>query len=180
MSHSLTLENPEKYVAFASREFLVAIRTPRTWPESRRFSGGKSLMVQFTSPALVADKGGQTAHASLTLTVEPLDADATLESFYHDTRVKLGDAFELLGHRKWRDGYSDLLSAETPLAISRVKRFYRVAGGRGYGLAFEAREDVLPRASRWCDLIAGTLQEGPETTTPWADPSSPASPSTTQ
>jgi hypothetical protein len=163
MFESLTFENPDRYVAFENRDFRVRIRTPRSWPESRRFSGGKSLMVQFTSPALVADKSGQTAHASLTLTVEPLEADASLESFYNDTRLKLGDAFELLSHKPWRDGYVDLLTAETPLTVSRVKRFYRVSDGRGYGLAFEAREDVLPKASRWCDLIAATLQVGDET-----------------
>jgi hypothetical protein len=34
-------------------------------------------------------------------------------------------------------------------------------GGRAYGLTFEAREDVFPRVSRWCDLVAGTLRVGP-------------------
>jgi len=163
MFESLTLEKPDSYVVFENRDFRVRIRTPRSWPESRRFSGGKSLMVQFTSPALVADKSGQTAHASLTLTAEPLEADTSLESYYDDTRLKLGSAFDVLSHKPWRDGYVDLLTAETPLTISRVKRFYRVSGGRGYGLAFEAREDVLPKVSRWCDLIAGTLQTGDET-----------------
>ena len=33
--------------------------------------------------------------------------------------------------------------------------------GAAYSLAFEAREDVFPRVSRWCDLIASTLRVGP-------------------
>jgi hypothetical protein len=162
MEESFTFEKVEAYHVFQDPRFRVAIRVPPSWPETRRFSAGKSLMAQFTSPALIADKGGQTAHASLTLTVEPVDPDTTLDSFYNDTRIKIGSAFEVLSHKSWRDGYADLLSAETPLTVSRVKRFYRISGGRGYSLAFEARDDVLPRASRWCDLIAGTLQVGAE------------------
>jgi hypothetical protein len=162
MATSLSFEKPDTYPRFRDPRFRVAIGMPRSWTESRTFSGGKSLMAQFTSPALAADKGGQTAHASLTLTVEPLSGDTTLDAFYSDTRLKLGGAFEVLSHKRWRDGYADLLSAETPLTISRVKRFYRVSGDRGYGLAFEARDDVLPRVSRWCDAIAATLQVGDE------------------
>ena len=54
------------------------------------------------------------------------------------------------------------MGAETPMSASRVKRFYLVAGGRGYSLAFEAREDVFARVSRWCDLIAETFKVGAE------------------
>jgi hypothetical protein len=162
MAKSLTCERPESYPLFRDDRFAVSLRVPASWPESRRFSSAKSLLVQFTSPPFVSDKGGQTAHASLTLTVEALGADETLDSFYAETRERLGSAFEALSHKRWRDGYADLLTAETPLTISRVKRYYRVAGGRGYGLAFEARDDVLPRASRWCELIADTLEVGPE------------------
>jgi hypothetical protein len=162
LAASLSFEKADAYPRFRDPRFRVAIGMPRSWTESRSFSGGKSLMVQFTSPALAADKSGQTAHASLTLTVEPLTADTSLDSFYNDTRLKLGGAFEVLSHKRWLDGYADLLSAETPLTISRVKRFYRVSGDRGYGLAFEARDDVLPRVSRWCDLIAATFQVGDE------------------
>ena len=48
------------------------------------------------------------------------------------------------------------------MATSRSKRFYRVAEGRGYTLAFEARDDAYPRVARWCDMIASTLKVGPE------------------
>jgi hypothetical protein len=54
------------------------------------------------------------------------------------------------------------MQTETPIAVSRVKRYYQVAGERGYCLAFESRDDVFPRAARWYDLIAGTLKAGSE------------------
>jgi hypothetical protein len=63
---------------------------------------------------------------------------------------------------RWGDGYADVMQTETPLSASRLKRFYRVAGGRGYSLAFEAREDVFHGVAPWFDLIAGTLKVGPE------------------
>jgi len=162
MAKSLTLERPASYKEVRDDKFRVLARMPPSWVQSRRFVGPKTLLLQYTSPALGADKGGQTVHASLTLTVEDIGPDGTLDAFYESTRQKLGGVFEIIGHQPWRDGYADVMSAETPMAVSRVKRFYRVADGRGYGLAFEAREDVYFRVARWCDLIAGTLLVGPE------------------
>jgi hypothetical protein len=67
-----------------------------------------------------------------------------------------------VSHAPWNDGYLDVLSSETPIAESRVRRYYRVSGARGYSLTFEAREDVYPRVYQWCDIIAGTLRIGTE------------------
>jgi hypothetical protein len=160
---SLSLERTEAYREVKDPHFHFAVRIPPSWTESRRISGGsKTTLVQFTSPPLAADKGGQTVHASLTLTAEDLGGDANLESYYDNTRLKLGSAFDILSHRPWRGGFADEMGAETSMSASRAKRFYRVADGRGYGLAFEAREDVFARVSRWCDLIAETLKVGAE------------------
>jgi hypothetical protein len=162
MARSLTLERASSYRDVRDRKFAFAVRIPPSWAESRRFAGPKTLLLQFTSPAIGADKGGETVHASLTLTVEDIGSEGNVDSYYEDVRRKLGSAFEVVGHQRWRDGYSDVMAAETSMAVSRVKRFYRAAGGRGYSLAFEAREDVYFRVARWCDLIAGTLEIGPE------------------
>ena len=162
MERSLTLEHPETYPELRSDKFRFAIRVPTSWRNSRSFSGGGTYLLQFTSPALAADHGRQTVHASLTLTVEPLPADATVDTFYSETMRKLGDAFKVLGHTSWKDGYADVLWVETPMAVSRNKRFYRVAEGRGYTLAFEARDDVYPRVSKWWDMMAATLKVGSE------------------
>jgi len=166
MARSLTLERPASYPEERNDKFGFSIRIPPSWRETRSFSGGETLLTQFTSPAMGADKSGQTVHASLTLTVEPLPAEGTLDNFYKATRAKQGEAFRVVSHSTWRDGYADVLRSETPIAESRVKRFYRLAGGRGYSLTFEAREDVYPRASRWCDMIAGTLRTGTEVQQP--------------
>jgi hypothetical protein len=162
MARSLTLERPADYREVKDTKFRFSLRMPPSWVESRRFGGPRTVLLQFTSPALGADKGGETVHASLTLTVEDIGDDGSVDSYYEDVRRKLGSAFEVVGHQRWRDGYADVMAAETSMAVSRVKRFYRAAGGRGYSLAFEAREDVYFRVARWCDLIAGTLKIGPE------------------
>jgi hypothetical protein len=154
---SLTLERAEGYPETRDAEYGFSIRTPPSWKLSRRFSGQGSLLVQFTSPSLMIDKGGQTVHASLTLSVEPAAADAGAQGYYDATRLKLGDAFKILSHGPWRTGFVDEMKTETPISASRVKRFYDAAGARGYSLTFEAREDVFGRASAWCDLIASTF-----------------------
>jgi hypothetical protein len=162
MAKSLTLERPGDYREVKDPKFRFSVRMPPSWVESRRFGGSRTLLVQFTSPAIGADKGGETVHASLSLTVEDIGDDGSIDTYYEDVRRKLGSAFEVVGHQRWRDGYADVMAAETSMAASRVKRFYRAANGRGYSLAFEAREDVYFRVARWCDLIASTLKVGPE------------------
>jgi hypothetical protein len=121
--------------------------------------------MQFTSPPLGAEDG-QTVHAALTLTSEAAPGDGSLDVFYKAIRGRLGEPFRVTSHAPWKDGYVDVERAENPLAVSRVKRFYRVHQGRGYTLAFEARDDVFHRVSRWCDIIAATLAVGPEVTQP--------------
>ena len=161
ISRSLSLERPANYPETRDAAFAFAIRMPPSWRESRRFSGNGTLLLQYTSPPLAVDKGSQTVHASLTLTVEPLPRDsASLDAYYDATRLRLGNAFRIVSHGPWQNGYVDVMTTETPISASRVKRFYAVLGGRGYGLAFEAREDVYLRVSRWCDLIASTFRAG--------------------
>jgi hypothetical protein len=162
MARSLTLERPDAYREERDDAFGFAIRVPPSWRQTRRFSGGGTLLTQFTSPALDADRNGQTVHASLTVTVEPAPAEAGVDGFYKAARDKQGESFQLVSHAPWKDGYLDVMSTETPVAESRVRRYYRVSGARGYSLTFEAREDVYPRVYQWCDIIAGTLRIGGE------------------
>ena len=54
------------------------------------------------------------------------------------------------------------MRSETPVSVSRVKRYYQVVGRRGYSLTFESRDDVYVRAFRWYDLIASTFKTGAE------------------
>lgn len=162
MIESFSLERWANYTEERNDTFRYSMRIPPTWKSTRTFSGGGTYLKQFTSPALGMDKGGQTAHASLTITVEDVAANATADTFHTATQAKLGENFQLLGHTRWKDGYVDLLRTETPMAESRGKRYYRIANGRAYTLAFEARADVYPRVSRWCDMIAATLKAGAE------------------
>jgi len=162
MERSFTLERPETYPEMRNDKLRFAIRVPASWRNSRTFSGGGTYLTQFTSPALGADRSRQTVHASLTLTVEPLPAGATVDDFYNEAMRKLGEAFKVLSHTPWNGGFADVLWVETPMAVSRNKRFYRLAEGRGYVLAFEARDDAYPRVSKWWDMIASTLKVGPE------------------
>jgi len=54
----------------------------------------------------------------------------------------------------------------SPVEVTRARRYFRVADGRGYTLACDARDDIYSRVWRWCDMIAATLKIGPETTAP--------------
>jgi hypothetical protein len=161
MERSFRLERPGRYPERRNETFGFSIRVPPSWSSNRTFNSGTTYLAQFTSPPLGADRN-QTVHASLTLTVEPVANGGDVEAYYEATRKKLGSSFEILNHVAWKGGYADLMRTETPVAESRVKRFYRAAGGRGYSLAFEVREDNYSRVSRWCDMIAGTLKVGPE------------------
>jgi hypothetical protein len=159
---SLSPEHVEAYPDHPNRDLAVALRVPDSWRSGRTLSGGGSYLTQYLSPPLAVDEGGHTVHASLTLTVEPAPGDGTVDAFRQASRKKLGDAFALIAFKPWRDGAQEILQTETSLTVSRSKRFYRTANGRAYGLAFEARDDVFPRVSRWCDLIASTLRVGTE------------------
>jgi hypothetical protein len=165
MAKSLALERPALYPEERNRELAFSLRMPASWRSTRTFSGGGTFVKQYTSPPFGAEKQ-QTVHASLTLTVEPAPGDGSAESYQKATMDKLGEAFVVLTHAPWRDGYMDVLHSETPVAVSRSKRYYRTARGRGYSLALEARDDIYPRVWRWCDMIAATLEVGPEVTGP--------------
>jgi len=162
MERSFTLERPETYPEVRNDKFRFSVRVPPSWRSSRTFSGGGTYLTQFTSPALAVDRGRQTVHASLTLIVEPVPAGTAVDGFYDEAVRKLGDPFKVLSHTPWNGGYADVLWVETPMAVSRNKRFYRMAEGRGYTLAFEARDDVYPRVAKWWDMIASTLKVGSE------------------
>ncbi len=166
MAKSFSLERAADYPEQSYPAFAFSVRLPSSWRESRHFGGGGTLLLQYTSPALAMEKDRQTVHAALTLTVEPIGAEGTLESFYDRTRQKLGSNFQILSHEAWRGGYADVMHTETPVAVSRVKRFYRAGEGRGYSLAFEARDDVYPRVWRWYDIIASSLKVGAEMKSP--------------
>ena len=139
----------------------ASLGVPESWRETRRFSGGGTLVVQFTSPPLAADKGHETVHAMLSLTFESVPDGEGLEPYYWATRKKLGDSFQVVNHSTFKGGYVDVMKTETPISVSYIKRYYFADAARGAcSLSFEAREDIFPRASRWADYIASTLRFG--------------------
>jgi hypothetical protein len=160
MAKSFTLERLADYPVRREEEFGFSLRLPPSWRQTRRFTGGGTLLMQYTSPALAADRSRQTVHAALTLTVEPLEEGTTLAGHYDETLRKLGDNFTILKHDGWTGGYADVMRTETPIAVSVLKRFFRVDGRRAYSLAFECRDDVFARVGRWYDLIASSLKTG--------------------
>jgi hypothetical protein len=162
MAQSFTLERPASYPEQRNDKFGFALRVPPSWQRTQSFSGSGTYLVQFKSPPLGADRNRQTVHASLTATVEPIGDDGGVDAYYDQTRRKLGDAFQIVTHTRWKDGWVDVMRTETPIASSRVKRFYRAADKRGYSLTFESREDVFPRGQQWYDAIAMTLKTGAE------------------
>lgn len=160
MEHSLNVEVPETYPLVEEATQGYSIRVPPTWTETRRMSGQGISVVQYTSPALGADRNRRTAHASLTITVESLKPGGDLETFYASALAKHGDTFLVLSHEPWRSGYADHVRTETSMATSELRRFYLVLGGKAFTLSFEGRDDVFPAVSSWCEVIAGTFLVG--------------------
>ena len=159
MMASFTLERASRYPESRNERFGYTVRLPPSWKESRSLSSssGDTSMAQFVSPAAGVDRDRSTIHVSLTITTERLKT-GNVDTFYAATREKLGDAYKITSHTPWKGGYLDTETIETPMAMSRAKRFYQAAGGRGYTLTFEAREDVFHKLSPWCDLIASTFE----------------------
>ena len=165
MLRSFVLERTALYPEERNEKFGFSLRVPPRWSSARTFASADTFLQQYTSPAFGTDKK-QTVHASLTLTVEPVGGDGSVDTYYKTTMAKLGDTVVALSHTPWRGGYVDVLHSETPVAVTRGKRYFRTAFGRGYTLACEGRDDIYPRVSRWCDMIAGTLDVGPEVKRP--------------
>lgn len=159
MEKSLTLEKPREYPEYRQDRQGFAIRVPESWSRGQNFSAGGTYLIQFISPALAADNR-QTQHASLTVTVEPAPGDGSLDQYYSTVRQRLGEPNKLLTELSWRGGRVAMFRIETPLAASRVKRYFWTSGARGYTVACEAREDVFLRVTRWCDVIASSLEIG--------------------
>jgi hypothetical protein len=154
---SFQLEQPSAYGDRHEERFGYALRLPPSWHETQGFAKGDTLLRVFLSPAVGVDDHRQLLYASLTLTVEPL-AGAGFEGYYKRKRDALGEAFPVVRHEPWKDGYADTIVTETAVVTSRIKRFYRASPTRGYCLAFEASDDVYRRVAPWFDLIAGTLE----------------------
>ncbi len=131
--------------------------------ETRRLSGQGMSVVQYTSPALGAERNRQTVHASLTITVEPLKPGVDLEQFYASAHGQARRHLPRGFPRALADGVTPISSGRRPPwpAPSSVAST-RVDGGKAYTLSFEGRDDVFPRVSPWCDLIASTLMVGSE------------------
>lgn len=171
MWSSLTIERPQDYPVRSWRDFETTLGVPTSWTQTREFSGGGTRLVQYASPPLAVDRGSQPVHASLSVTLESVPRSGDLREYYDATRAKLGENFQVSSHQGFRGGFVDVMRTETPVNVTYIKRFYFANAGHGCSLAFEAREDVFPRVSRWADYIASTLQLAPPPGTPAVLPS---------
>jgi hypothetical protein len=161
MFSSLTVERPDLYPVTEFKGQHASLGIPPSWRETRRFSGGGTLVVSYVSPPLAVEPGGQVVHASLAVTFEAVPDGGGLDQYYAATRKRLGDNFQVRSHASFKGGYVDIMRTETPVQVSFVKRYCFAHAGRGCSLSFEAREDVFPRTSRWADYIVSTLRFGP-------------------
>jgi len=151
---SFRLERTRLYPETRDPDFGFTLRVPESWPRQRHVNLGGRLLLQYLSPAAGMDNE-QGVHASLTLTVEPVDGD--IDTFYETVRERLGDTVSLVEHEEWHGGFADEHWSEAALSASRARRFMRVENGRGYMITCEAREDVQHRVLPWCAIIAETL-----------------------
>lgn len=162
MFASFALERPAAYAEHRDARGGFSIRMPPSWKATRTLGGDDKRVVQFLGPPMRLTRDRQTIHPSLTVSVEPLTGGGGLDAFYASTRRLLGSSYQLLDHVRWKDGYADVMRAETPMAASRLRRFYRVSGDRAYSLSFEAHEDLFQDVVAWFDMIAETFKLGSE------------------
>ena len=156
MEKSLTLERPQDYTAYPDARYGFTLKVPPSWRMSTSLTNDTNYLKQFISPSVALDKK-QELGASLTVTAEPAPPGG-LDGFHAAVRKRLGETLLVLTSLSWRGGRVEMGRTETPLAVLRVKRYYWVSPTRGYTIACEGREDVFPRVTRWCDVIASTLE----------------------
>jgi hypothetical protein len=175
MEKSLTLERPADYTEYKEDRYGFAVRVPPSWKTGQTFGNGTHYLHQFLSPPLALEKTAPLG-AAFTVNVEPAPAGGV--DAYRAVRQRLGDAFNVITEVSWRGGRVAVARVETPVAVTRAKRYFWTSGPRGYSLTCEAREDLFVRVTRWCDVIASTLQIGgqPLPAEAAASPSPAASP----
>jgi hypothetical protein len=156
MERTLTLERPQDYRRYEEARYGLAIRAPESWKTGQTFSKGTNYLHQWLGPAMSLEKNVPLS-PSLTVTVEPAPPGG-LDTYYSAVRQRLGDAYKVLQEVSWRGGRVVVARIETPLAVTRAKRYFWSSGQRGYSLSCEAREDLFVRVTRWCDVIASTIE----------------------
>jgi hypothetical protein len=154
---SFALERLDDYSQHEDAPFRYSLRVPKSWSKTRALASDDRGVVVFTSPPIAADEDG-TVHASLTVNVEARGAGG-LDAHYERGVQRLGEAFRIVSHAGWKDGYVDEMTSETQVAASKIKRYYVVGDGYSYTLTFEAREDAYARVSPWFDFIASSFSQ---------------------
>jgi hypothetical protein len=164
MLRGLALEVPEFWKAYERPDFGLRLKHPPSWKLTPSVSQpGKAFFVGFRSPALAADEGGGTVHATLEVTVAETARDTTLERFYAERVEMLGDNYRLLEHQTLREGglICDLYGIETQLANYLEKTYYFVESGRSYVFKFNVPSAIYRQIEPWIADIADTFQPAP-------------------
>lgn len=159
-----SIERARFFASYERPDFDLALKYPRSWKETGFVvSPRKSLFVSFRSPPLAVEQEGTTIHATLEVTVNDLEEESTLESFYVGRVEMLGDNYRLLRHESIREGkgISDLYHIETQLADYLERTLYFVHGDMSYVFKFNARNQVYREIEAWIQEIAGTFQTVP-------------------
>src|SRR5262249_27927442 len=81
VERTLAPEPLEDYPENRQPDWGFAVRLPSSWTAGRTIAGHDTYLTQFLSPPLAIDQGGQTARASLTLTVEKAPGDGSVDAF---------------------------------------------------------------------------------------------------
>ncbi len=161
MWSSLTVERPDRYPVTAWKDQHASLGVPESWRETRRFSGGGTLVTSYVSPALAVDKGRADRPR---VAVRHLRAGSGGRG---PRGVLRGDApparRQLQGHEplrlpgRLRGRHAD---RDPGRRLLREAVLLRRRGAGAARSASRRREDVFPRASRWADYIASTLAFG--------------------
>ncbi len=137
----------------------VTVRHPRSWERvSSAVKPGQSLFVSFRSAPLAVETDGMSVHATLGVTVNRVEPDVTLESFYAARTEELGDNYRLIDHQvlEGNAGISTLYHIETQLAEFLERTIYVVRDDKSFIYSFNCRSRLYRAIEPWIDeMVAG-------------------------
>ncbi len=156
MFKEFSVERSQFFDTYEAPGGKIRIKHPRSWTRTHAAaSGGESLFVGFRSPPLAVELEGTTVHATLEVSVNKVEPDKTVESFYAERTELLGDNYRLVRHETLDDvrAISTLYYVETQLVDYLERTVYFVHDGISYIYKLNARNQVYYAVEPWIDEI---------------------------
>ena len=157
------IERSEFFEVYEAPGGAVTIRHPRSWERiSSVAKPGQSLFVSFRSAPLAVETDGTSVHATLGVTVNRVEPDVTLETFYAVRVDEMGDNYRIIDHQLL-DGnraISTLYHIETQLSDFLERTIYVVRDGKSFVYSFNCRSRLYHAIEPWINEMVEGIDLG--------------------